>query len=496
MGLLNPIDPFVKEHLLKHLDLEEIGIEEVCRHISNVNLCLTSYRRAYLLMKQQANTIFDIWMEYDMDKTIYKKYVEVLKKELVMALGCTEPIALAYASAVARKELGAFPEKITAICSGNIIKNVKGVTVPNSGQQKGIEVAIILGALGGNADRKLEVLTEITEKQIEESRKLVKSGFCSVKLAEGVANLYICIIAKNREDIVKVEIVDKHTNIVNIEKNGKKLLHKQYTLEKGKSNKQNSMSIKEILDFAEAVKIEDLSDLIETQIRCNTLIAEEGLKKSYGVSTGKELLTIYGSDVAIRARAMAAAASDARMSGSDLAVVINSGSGNQGITVSIPVIEYAKELKSSKEKLYKALILSNLVAIYIKKDIGSLSAYCGAVSAGAGSSAGITYLMGGTRNQILNAVSNTLAIASGMICDGAKPSCAAKISVSVDTAIVASKMALDDNNFSGGEGIIMDDVEVTLSNVGRLGRIGMKETDIEILNMMIGKYKNTSISHS
>lgn len=421
-----------------------------------------------------------------MDRNMNDKYTEVLKEELVMALGCTEPIALAYASAVARKELGAFPEKITAVCSGNIIKNVKGVTVPNSGGQKGIEVAVILGALGGNPDRKLEVLTEITQEQIEESRRLVNSDFCRVELAEGVANLYICIAAEKKGDVVKVEILDKHTNIVNIEKNGERLLHKQYTLNKGENaGKRSFMSIEGIMEFTETADVENLSELLDTQIRCNTLIAEEGLKKPYGANTGKRLLAIYGDDVATRARAMAAAGSDARMSGSDLAVVINSGSGNQGITVSIPVVEYAKELNCTKEKLYRALILSNLIAIHIKDDIGSLSAFCGVVSAGAGSSAGITYLMNGTREQIKNAVSNTVAIASGIICDGAKPSCAAKISVSVDAAIMASKMALSGNNFSGGEGIVMDDVEATIDNVGRLGRVGMKETDVEILNMMI-----------
>jgi len=423
-----------------------------------------------------------------MDRKTYENYIGVLKEELVMALGCTEPIALAYASAVARKELGAFPEKITAICSGNIIKNVKGVTVPNSGNQKGIEAAVILGALGGNPDKKLEVLAGITEEQIAESKKLVKSGVCSVELAEGVANLYICIISANRKDVVKVEIVDKHTNIVNLEKNGKKLVHKQYTLNReGDAGRRSFMSIEGIMEFTEAAKVEDLSALLDTQIRCNTLIAQEGLNKPYGTNTGKKLLEIYGDDVATRARAMAAAGSDARMSGSDLAVVINSGSGNQGITVTLPVVEYARELKCEKEKLYKALILSNLTAIHIKDNIGSLSAFCGAVSAGAGSSAGITYLLGGTEEQIANAVSNTLAIASGIICDGAKPSCAAKISISVDAAIMASKMALSGNNFNGGEGIVMDDVEETISNVGRIGRIGMKETDIEILNMMIGK---------
>ena len=423
-----------------------------------------------------------------MDKNIYDKYVGVLKEELVMALGCTEPIALAYASAVAKKELGVFPEKITAICSGNIIKNVKGVTVPNSGNQKGIEAAVVLGAVGGNPDKKLEVLAEITKDQIEESMQLVKSSYCSVELAEGVANLYICIIAVKRDDLVKVEILDKHTNIVNIERNGKKLLHKQYSLDKGGTvGRHGFMSMEGIMNFAATTALEDLSELLDSQIRCNTLIAEEGINKPYGANTGKRLLAIYGHDVATRARAMAAAGSDARMSGSDLAVVINSGSGNQGITVTIPVVEYARELQCKKDKLYRALILSNLVAIHIKDDIGSLSAFCGAVSAGAGSSAGITYLLGGTQEQIANAVSNTVAIASGMICDGAKPSCAAKISVSVDAAIMASKMALSGNNFSSGEGIIMDNVEATISNVGRLGRIGMKETDLEILNMMIGK---------
>jgi L-cysteine desulfidase len=422
-----------------------------------------------------------------MDKNVYDKYVKVLNEELVAALGCTEPIALAYASAVARKELGAFPEKMTAICSGNMIKNVKGVTVPNSGNQKGIKAAVILGALGGNPDKKLEVLTDITLEHIEQSKQLEQTDFCQVELAEGVANLYICIVAQWKEDVVKVEILDKHTNIVNIEKNGNQLYYKDYSFNNGeKDDKYDFMDIEGIIQFAEEANLNDVSHLLEMQIEYNTRIAEEGLSKPYGTNTGKKLLDIYGDDVAIRARAMAAAGSDARMSGSDLAVVINSGSGNQGITVSLPVIEYAKELQCDIDRLYRALILSNLISIHIKADIGSLSAFCGAVSAGAGSSAGITYLLGGTWKQIKNAVSNTLAIASGMICDGAKPSCAAKVSVSIDAAIMASKMALSNENYSGGEGIIMDDVEDTVDNVGRLGREGMKETDIEILKMMIG----------
>lgn len=422
-----------------------------------------------------------------MNKNLYEKYVNVLNEELVAALGCTEPIALAYASAVARKELGAFPEKITAICSGNIIKNVKGVTVPNSGNQKGIKAAVILGALGGNPDKKLEVLTEITSEHIERSKQLEQTDLCKVELAESVANLYICIVAQWKDDFVRVEILDKHTNIVNIEKNGNKLYYKDYTLNNGdKDDKYDFMDIDGIIQFAEEANLDDVSHLLEMQIEYNTRIAKEGLSKPYGTNTGKKLLDIYGDDVAIRARAMAAAGADARMSGSDLPVVINSGSGNQGITVSLPVIEYAKDLQCDINRLYRALIISNLVSVHIKADIGSLSAFCGAVSAGAGSSAGITYLLGGTWEQIEKAISNTVAIASGMICDGAKPSCAAKVSVSVDAAIMASKMALNNENYCGGEGIIMDDVEDTVDNVGRLGREGMKETDIEILKMMIG----------
>lgn len=421
-----------------------------------------------------------------MEKELYNKYVSILKEELVPALGCTEPIALAYASALARKALGELPERIIAVCSGNIIKNVKGVTVPNSGNQKGIKAAVILGALGGNPDKKLEVLTDIGQEDIQRSKELVLTEYCRVELAEGVENLYIRIEAEHGQDQACVEILGEHTNVINIEKNGKKMFSQEYAQDKAQyASRYEFMTYEGILSFSEEVRSEDVSHLLDRQIEYNSRIAEEGLSKSYGANTGKRLLDIYGDDLAIRARARAAAGSDARMSGSELAVIINSGSGNQGITVSLPVVEYAQDLGCDIEKLYRALVISNLTSIYIKGKMGNLSAFCGAVSAGAGSSAGITYLLGGTWKQIQKSVSNTIGIASGVICDGAKPSCAAKVSLSVDAAIIASKMALSGNNYDGGEGIIMDDIEATINNVVRLGKEGMKETDLEILNMMI-----------
>ena len=423
-----------------------------------------------------------------MDSALYANYLNILKQELVPALGCTEPIAIAYAAAKARQILGEFPDSVEILLSGNIIKNVKGVTVPNSGGRKGIETAVILGVIGGVAEKKLEVLTEIKQEHIDEMVKLKDAGYCSVELAEGVANLYICITAKHGNDIVKVEILDKHTNIINLEKNGVQVQGITGAFDHSETTKvRDFMTVSDILDFAEIVEIKRIEKAIESQIECNTKIAYEGVEKKYGVNYGKNLLQIYGNDVKIRARAMAASGSDARMCGSDLAVVINSGSGNQGLTVSLPVIEYAKELGCTKEKLYRALVISNLIALHIKSGIGSLSAFCGAVGAAAGSSAAITWLKGGIKSQVENAISNTLAIVSGIICDGAKASCAAKISTSVEAAIMSSELAINENNFSGGEGIVMDDIEDTIHNIGRLGKDGMKETDIEILNMMIGK---------
>ena len=318
----------------------------------------------------------------------------MLEEERVTALGCTEPIAIAYAGAVARKHLGREPERLVVRCSGNIIKNVKGVTVPNSGGQKGVEVAAILGVLGGDPERQLEVLVPITAEQIERSRALVAGGMCTVELAEGVANLYICLEARAGEDTVSVDIADKHTNIVQILKNGVDVLPLAYGLDDGAADhKRDFMSVGGILDFAEEVKIEDVKELLDHQIACNMAIAQEGLTNPYGANVGKNLLELYGDErVEVKAKAWAAAGSDARMSGCDLAVVANSGSGNQGITVSVPVVQYARALNVPEDKLYRALCISNLMAAHLKSGIGRLSAFCGAVSAGTGAGAAIVYL--------------------------------------------------------------------------------------------------------
>lgn len=422
----------------------------------------------------------------ELDRNSYDQYVSILQKELIPALGCTEPIAIAYASAVARKTLGCVPQKIIAACSGNIIKNVKSVTVPNSGGLKGIEAAAIIGAVGGNPEKELEVLTEVTEENIKMAKELLKSDFCSVEVLNGVANLHIIITAISDNDKAVVEIIDTHTNIVRIEKNDE-IIFKANTQSKDDAEAidWSRLNIESIIKFANVVKIEDVETVLSRQIEYNTSISNEGLKHQYGANIGKTLLNEYGSSIRIRAKAKAAAGSDARMSGCVLPVVINSGSGNQGMTVSLPVIEYAKELEVSKEKLYRALVVSNLIAIYLKSGIGRLSAYCGAVSAACGSGAAITYLYGGDYERISKTIVNTLANVSGIVCDGAKPSCAAKIASSLDAAIMAHYLSMQDESFISGEGLVKDDVEKTIESIGRLARDGMKETDVEVLKIMV-----------
>lgn len=424
-----------------------------------------------------------------MKQEAYCQYIDVLKQELVAALGCTEPIAIAYASALARAQLGRMPEKITAYCSGNIIKNVKGVMVPNAGGQKGVEVAAILGALGGNPERQLEVLTEITEEQIAQSRKLAAQRICQVQLVEGVANLYVRIEMTAGEDSATVVIADKHTHVVQISKNGEDLLNESdQSAEEDPGCKRTFMSVDGILDFAESVDLEDVKELLSHQISCNVAIAEEGLRNSYGAEVGRSILALYGDErVETRAKAYAAAASDARMSGCDMPVVINSGSGNQGITVTVPVVQYAQALGASEEQLYRALVISNLIAVHLKTGIGRLSAFCGAVSAATGSGAAISYLSGASRDQIKMTIANTLGTISGVVCDGAKASCAAKIASAVEAAIISGKMAARNKYFPGDEGILGEDIEQTIRNIGRLGRDGMAATDVEILKMMIGQ---------
>lgn len=412
-------------------------------------------------------------------------FVKILEKELVPAMGCTEPIAIAYAGAKVREIMGKIPEKITVKCSGNIIKNVKGVVVPSTDNMRGIDTSAIIGVLAGNAENKLEVLKDVPKESIEEMVDLREQGYCTVELVEGVENLYIDLIGYHGEETTEVIISDGHTNIIKIVKNGEILFEKDAETKEAETTE--GMSLKKIYEFAVNGDIEELKPLLDQQIRYNTEIAKEGLENSYGANVGKTILMQNNTDISFIAKASASAGSDARMAGCELPVVINSGSGNQGITVSVPVIAYAKHLGSSDDELYRALVLSNLVAIHIKRGIGKLSAYCGVVGAACGAGVGISFLHGDSYDVISEIVTNTLGNVSGIICDGAKSSCAAKIASSLDAAILARNMAIAGNSFQDGEGIVKEDADETIKNIWRLGKDGMKETDIEILNMMISE---------
>lgn len=420
-----------------------------------------------------------------MDNNITQHYIAILQHELVPALGCTEPIAIAFCAAKAKEVLGEFPQSVTMRCSGNIIKNVKAVTVPNSGGLKGIEVASILGIVGGDAKKELEVLTTVTEDDIKKTKRLIKQGYCTCHLQEEVENLYIVARVEANGHYAEVTIVNRHTLITKIEKDGEILYEQSLKQETNPQFDKSKLNVKQILEFANSVEIDKIKPILQRQIEYNMAIAKEGLSKQYGAQVGRTLLEVYGNDVKIRAKAITAAGSDARMGGCSLPVVINSGSGNQGMTVSLPVITYANEWNVSEEKLYRALVVSNLIAIHQKKYIGSLSAYCGAVSAACGSGAGITYLAGGNYEQICDTIVNTIANVGGIVCDGAKSSCAAKIASAVDATILAHHMAMKHHVFQPGEGIVGDSIEQTIKSVGHIGRVGMKSTDVEILNLML-----------
>lgn len=427
-----------------------------------------------------------------MEKQQYKELVDLLYSELVPALGCTEPIAIAYAAAKARQVLGAMPEHINITCSGNIIKNVKGVLVPNSGGMKGVGAAAVLGTVGGNADLALEVLSEVTEDDIEKTKQLLAEGFFTCKLQEGVENLYIVASVKGEGHTASVTIVNRHTTIAEMTKDGQIIyqLSKYSDEKKEKEEKKTwTLTMKGILDFAENVDLDKVRPVLDSQMEMNTAIAKEGLYNVYGAQVGRTLLDCYPEDVRTRARAYAAAGSDARMGGCSLPVVINSGSGNQGMTVSLPVLQYAEKWGVSDEKTYRALIISNLTAIHLKHYIGSLSAFCGAVTAACAAGCAITYLGGGTYQQICNTIINTLANVGGIVCDGAKASCAAKIASAVDAAILAHQMSMMGRSFQGGDGILQEDIEDTIKSIGYMGRVGMKETDIEILKIMMEDVK-------
>lgn len=422
-----------------------------------------------------------------MEEKLYRNYVQILKNELVPALGCTEPIAIAYAAARAREVLGGFPESVEMNCSGNIIKNVKGVTVPNSGGLKGIDVAAALGIVGGDPSKELKVLESIRPEHIEQAKELVGRGFCSCRLIEDVENLYIIARVDGGGHWAEVTIINRHTLITKIVKDGVTLYETGVSEDSPEYVDKSLLNVKQIIEFADQADIADISGILDQQIRRNSAIADEGLANGYGAQVGRTLLEVFGDDVKIRAKARAAAGSDARMSGCSLPVVINSGSGNQGMTVSLPVIEFAKEFGSGTERLYRALVVSNLIAIHQKKYIGSLSAYCGAVSAACGAGAGITYLSGGTYDDIAFTITNTIGNVGGIVCDGAKPSCAAKIASAVDAAILAHYMGAAHRSFQPGEGIVREDVEETIRSMGYIGRVGMKSTDREILNIMINR---------
>lgn len=418
------------------------------------------------------------------EDNIYQIYVQILKEELVTAMGCTEPIAISYAAARARAVLGELPEKIVVKASGSIIKNVKSVVVPNTGGLRGIEAAAAAGVVCGNENRKLEVLSEIESEDIERIKGYLGQADIKVEYQETgrTFDLSVCVYKEHSQ--ASVRITDYHTNIVQIEKNWE-FIRDDLKDEKIEKANRDVLSMENIWEFVRCADIEDVKETLDKQIECNMKIAREGIRGNYGANIGSILLKMEGDSVQVHAKAMAAAGSDARMNGCGLPVVINSGSGNQGITCSVPVLVYGESLNCDIEKIYRALLLSNLTAIYIKAGIGTLSAYCGAVSAGAAAGAGIAYLHGGGYEEIKHTVVNALAIVSGIVCDGAKASCAAKIASSVEAGIVGYYMYLNEQEFCAGEGIVAEGIDRTIENIGILGKEGMKETNKKIIEMMI-----------
>ena len=422
-----------------------------------------------------------------MDKTsqIYKSYVEILSRELVPAMGCTEPIAVAFCAAKAREELGRMPTHVHIQASGNIIKNVKSVIVPHSGGMRGLEAAASVGIFYGDSKRELEVISSVTKEEESELEGKMESLVISVTPLESEHILDLVVTVREGQDSVSVHIEDEHTNVVEIINNGRCIFVEKKKNDVGESEENDPLTISGIFDFANTVDLEDVKEIIARQIEYNTAISKEGIENNYGARIGK-LLCKRGSDVRTRACAAAAAGSDARMGGCDMPVVICSGSGNQGMTTSLPVITYAEHYNKSEEELYRALVLSNLVTLHLKSGIGRLSAYCGAVSAGAGAGAGIAYLLSGSLSAINHTIVNALAISSGIICDGAKASCAAKISMSVDAGIMGYEMYCDGCQFYGGEGLVVKGVENTIRNIYALGKEGMRETDKKIIEIMTG----------
>ena len=423
------------------------------------------------------------------DNPKYSAYISILKEELIPAMGCTEPIALAYCAAKAREVLGEMPDKVVIGASGSIIKNVKSVIVPNTDRMKGIPAAAVAGIVAGDSAKELEVIASVTPEQIAEMRAFLAKVPITVEHVDNGLTFDILVTVYSGESSAMVRIVNYHTNIVHIEKNGEVLLDLEIDGEDESGLTDRSiLNIADILDFANTVDVAELKELLDRQIEYNTAIAAEGLRGNYGSNIGSILLTTYGDDnVMIRAKAMAAAGSDARMNGCEMPVIINSGSGNQGMTTSLPVIEYAREFQASDERLYRALTVANLVTIHQKTSIGRLSAFCGAVSAGAGAGAGIAYLQGADLDGISHTVANAIATTGGIVCDGAKASCASKIATAVEAGILGYNMHIRNQNFQPDDGLVGENPEETIANIGRLGKQGMKYTNEEIIKIMVGE---------
>ena len=417
---------------------------------------------------------------------IHKAYVDILHEELKPAMGCTEPIAVAYAGALARQTLGSIPDVVELTVSGNIIKNVKSVIVPHTGGQRGLRTAVGAGIICGNADKELEVISDVTVDMLADLKSYLRNAKIVIERSKSNCPFDIQVKVFKGRDSAFVRIVTSHTNVVRIEKNGEVLQSKEFSEEATEPPKNRSLlTVENIVNFANEVNIDDVKDVLDRQIEYNYGIAKEGLMNDYGANVGKIFALTTSKNVWNRAIAYAAAGSDARMNGCEMPVVINSGSGNQGMAASIPVIIYAEELGASDELRYRALCVSNLVTIHLKTGIGSLSAYCGATSAGTGAAAGICYLCDGDYNEIAHTIINALAINSGMICDGAKASCAAKIASAVQSGILAWTMGKQGSQFVDGDGIVIRGVEDTIKAVSRIAREGMRSTDAEIIDIMI-----------
>ncbi|MBE6637806.1 MAG: serine dehydratase subunit alpha family protein [Ruminococcaceae bacterium] len=422
-----------------------------------------------------------------MDVKTASDFLSILREELIPAMGCTEPISLAYASARAREVLGRFPDRILARCSGNMIKNVRCVTIPNSGGMTGIECACTLGAFGGDASRVMEVLEAVTPEARERTKRFLEAGNCQVVYLESDIPLHFVIEATAGEDTVVAEVRHGHVNIVSMEKNGSVIFRNDSRSDEAVLADRSALNVEAIKEFADTVGISQVKPLLDRQIRCNMDIAYEGMSGGYGLGIGQVIRDAYPESIVTRMRAYAAAASEARMDGCDMPVIINSGSGNQGIASSVPVIVYAREKAIPQERLYRALVFSGLLTIYQKEFIGKLSAFCGAVSASCAAGAAITYMIGGTVRQIKDTIDNTLADIPGVICDGAKTSCAAKIASAIDAAMLAHALAMRGKTYEAFTGILKEDAGETISCVGYIGKVGMKQTDKEIVRLMLNE---------